>query len=151
MLRSKARKRALPTPGDKSAALSNDTSARDVAIAPSSSKDIVVPGLGDSKEHMNFFKDIEDGVSLRLNSMHWLPYSPTNHRPSRNVSLEATLDALNHDRLIGKEPLLVAVERRSIREKFSYRVVQWTSIITILAVMKLGCSEEIFWDDFFPH
>ena len=27
-----------------------------------SSSDVTVPGLGDKKEHINFFKDLEDGV-----------------------------------------------------------------------------------------
>ncbi|GFN99640.1 leukocyte receptor cluster member 1 [Plakobranchus ocellatus] len=58
LLRSKARNRAITSPQSSSESLV----AQATKGANSTSKDVVVPGLGDTKEHMNFFKEIEDGL-----------------------------------------------------------------------------------------
>lgn len=65
LLRKKAKTRALPSSTDDHAALfranlTGDT--KDESIQYSASKDLVVPGLGDTREHMNFFKELEDGL-----------------------------------------------------------------------------------------
>ncbi|GFS22989.1 leukocyte receptor cluster member 1 [Elysia marginata] len=65
LLRKKAKNRALPSTSDGPDHLPcevSTTSQGDDSVAVSSSKDCVIPGLGDSKEHMNFFKEIEDGL-----------------------------------------------------------------------------------------
>ncbi|RUS79496.1 hypothetical protein EGW08_012728 [Elysia chlorotica] len=65
LLRNKARSRGLPPSSAESGGLPSGSSAntsRDVSVAQPVSKDCVIPGLGDTKEHMNFFKDIEDGL-----------------------------------------------------------------------------------------
>lgn len=68
LLRDRSRTKAL-TDGNSSSSLvdrQQPAGSQDLLPITSVGKDVAIPGLGDKREHINFFKDIEEGVSLAV-------------------------------------------------------------------------------------